>query len=500
MDRVLLLGDVDVGALEGALSAADYGLVLASDVADALDRLEVRPADCVLLAETARPPERTIALLRRHGHALPVVVLAGETGRETSAATAGDVAAVAPADDPEAVVARVEAAVDDHLIETRRADRRRQRAAVEAARDDALAASTLDGALAALCRAVVGFGVYDVAWVGRHDAPTSSVVPRTAAGVPLDHLATVSVGEDDDHPTALAVETGVVETRTADGLATVAVPLGDGPAAVLHLVGSRPHGVPSIERETLGDLADDLAPLFDGTEADAPADPDDRVTVLGDALAHEITNQLDIATMYLDLAREGGEESHFGYVESALERMTALADEARLLARGEAAPEPVDLESAATSAWAAVDSGDAHLEIQGGTITADPDLLGLALENLLRNSVEHGSTGPRSRAREDGVEHGSATEDGTHDDVADDPDGPDGTDVTVRIVATDDGFSVEDDGPGIPPDERDRVLEWGYSTEGTGVGLGIVSLVAQRHGWDVSVTESEAGGARFEFR
>ncbi|QSG10382.1 hypothetical protein [Halapricum desulfuricans] len=43
---------------------------------------------------------------------------------------------------------------------------------------------------------------------------------------------------------------------------------------------------------------------------------------------------------------------------------------------------------------------------------------------------------------------------------------------------------VADDGGGIEPNARERVFEMGYS---------------QAHGRSVSVTDSEAGGARFEF-
>jgi signal transduction histidine kinase len=64
------------------------------------------------------------------------------------------------------------------------------------------------------------------------------------------------------------------------------------------------------------------------------------------------------------------------------------------------------------------------------------------------------------------------------------------------------GFYVADNGPGIPPDERPKVFEAGYSTseDGTGFGLNIVAEVARSHGWEITVTESRAGGARFEFR
>jgi signal transduction histidine kinase len=89
------------------------------------------------------------------------------------------------------------------------------------------------------------------------------------------------------------------------------------------------------------------------------------------------------------------------------------------------------------------------------------------VENLLRNSVEHGAGAPT---------------------------------ITVGRLAESDGFYVADDGPGISPHERDRVFESGYSTaaDGTGFGLAIVEQIAEAHGWEVAVTESAHGGARFE--
>ncbi|QIB76487.1 hypothetical protein G3I44_12415 [Halogeometricum borinquense] len=62
-------------------------------------------------------------------------------------------------------------------------------------------------------------------------------------------------------------------------------------------------------------------------------------------------------------------------------------------------------------------------------------------------------------------------------------------------------FYVEDDGPGISPDERASVFDSSHTTktEGTGLGLAIVEKVAKGHGWSVCVTEGTGGGARFEF-
>jgi CheY-like chemotaxis protein len=59
---------------------------------------------------------------------------------------------------------------------------------------------------------------------------------------------------------------------------------------------------------------------------------------------------------------------------------------------------------------------------------------------------------------------------------------------------------VASDGPGIPPDRRGRVFEFGHSAKdgGTGLGLSIVRKVADAHGWDVRVTDGSDGGARFE--
>jgi signal transduction histidine kinase len=74
--------------------------------------------------------------------------------------------------------------------------------------------------------------------------------------------------------------------------------------------------------------------------------------------------------------------------------------------------------------------------------------------------------------------------------------------VTVRVLGLDDGFAIEDDGTGIPEDERESVFGSTYSTadDGTGFGLAIVDRIAEAHGWNVTATEGRDGGARFEVR
>ena len=72
--------------------------------------------------------------------------------------------------------------------------------------------------------------------------------------------------------------------------------------------------------------------------------------------------------------------------------------------------------------------------------------------------------------------------------------------LVVEVGDLEDGFYVADTGEGIDEEHRDRVAESGYTTGGgTRLGLAIVGEIAETHGWSHELTESEAGGARFEF-
>jgi signal transduction histidine kinase len=75
-----------------------------------------------------------------------------------------------------------------------------------------------------------------------------------------------------------------------------------------------------------------------------------------------------------------------------------------------------------------------------------------------------------------------------------------GGDFTVTIGELQNGFDLEDDGPGILEEELDRIVTEGHSTSHrrTGLGLRIVRQVVDSHGWDLLITEGSEGGARFE--
>jgi signal transduction histidine kinase len=199
-------------------------------------------------------------------------------------------------------------------------------------------------------------------------------------------------------------------------------------------------------------------------------DREERLEEFASVVSHDLRNPLNVAVGHLELGRETGDEAHFEEAEDALHRMEDIIEDLLTLARqGEAEldREAVSLEAAARTAWSAVETTDVTLETPGDrTLQADRTAVLRLLENLFRNAVEHG-----------------------------------GADVTVTVGTTASGFYVADDGPGIPPDERATVFEQGYTTseEGTGFGLAIVKEVAEAHGWTVSLTESEAGGTRFDF-
>lgn len=194
----------------------------------------------------------------------------------------------------------------------------------------------------------------------------------------------------------------------------------------------------------------------------------DRLEEFASIVSHDLRNPLGIAEGYLDIARkEEDPREAYDAMEEAYERMENIIEDVLTLTRqGESVTETVrvELEGVARDAWRTVDTGEAELVVDGSLdFGADRDRLLRLFENLFRNAVEHGG------------------------------------DVVVRIGVTDGGFYVEDDGPGIPPGDREGVFEHGFTTaeDGTGFGLSIARQIVDAHGWNISVGEGSMGGARF---
>ena len=112
-------------------------------------------------------------------------------------------------------------------------------------------------------------------------------------------------------------------------------------------------------------------------------------------------------------------------------------------------------------------------ELAAGTLIADPDQLAQVIRNLLSNAHRHADRVVLSSSAAGG-------------------------ELTV---------SVDDDGPGIPPAERERVFDRFHRSEasrdrssgGSGLGLGIAHSIVERHGGRIWVEDSPLGGARVCF-
>jgi len=109
------------------------------------------------------------------------------------------------------------------------------------------------------------------------------------------------------------------------------------------------------------------------------------------------------------------------------------------------------------------------------SLSCDARALARALANVLRNAVRY-----------------------AHSKVA----------LTVERGAAGTTISVDDDGPGVPPGERDRLFEpftrlegsRGRDSGGVGLGLAIVKSVAEWHGGEAHISDSPLGGARVSLR
>ncbi|MDH0864135.1 sensor histidine kinase [Mitsuaria sp. GD03876] len=197
--------------------------------------------------------------------------------------------------------------------------------------------------------------------------------------------------------------------------------------------------------------------------------------------AHQLRTPLTSLRTEIDLALL---EPHDPQVEPLLKRLQGSVDRsARLatqmlsIARAEAEPggreHPLDLRDIAAQVaedWVprALQAGaDLEFELESAPALGQSFLLRELLANVLHNSLNYAGPGPR---------------------------------ITVRTGCDEDWsrMEVEDNGPGIPPHERERALrrfERGSESKGTGSGLGLaIALdIAQRHDGRLELLDALAG-------
>jgi two-component system OmpR family sensor kinase len=172
-------------------------------------------------------------------------------------------------------------------------------------------------------------------------------------------------------------------------------------------------------------------------------------------------------------------------LQDEISRISRLVDDLLVLARSERTDflraRPVDLTTFVPQLWSGLTltaERDFQLgEVPPVTLAADPDRLAQALRNIARNAIEH-------TAEPDGLVR-----------------------LEVERMGTDRvRFSVIDDGPGIPPSERERVFERFHRIDasrnrlagGAGLGLAIVRAIADAHHGTVRAGAGPRGGARIE--
>ena len=301
--------------------------------------------------------------------------------------------------------------------------------------------------------------------------------------------------------------------------ATLLVPLGEHGLFSVGVEATGPDAIPARERYLAEFLGGFATATFDRLAREAALREreralerqNERLEAFASVVTHDLRNPLSVARGYAELV----DDEDGSKIVDALDRMDTIVDDVRALSRGGRAvdaTESVRLDRLAADCWGTVDTADATLRVETDLVVrADRERLRRLFENLVRNSVEH--AGPdvtvTVRAVDGDRRGGDATDDvegsgnepvggGTPGDGAETGTGVDTGTATAAAAA---GFAVEDDGPGIPADERADVFDWGHTTaaDGTGLGLAIVREIAVAHGWGVDVATSPDGGARVEF-
>ena len=185
------------------------------------------------------------------------------------------------------------------------------------------------------------------------------------------------------------------------------------------------------------------------------------------AAAHELRTPIAILRLKLETSPDAETRKLTGDVA----RLSNLAEQLLDLHRLDHEPQrdPVDMVAlvrrvVADLAPVLLSSGKTVEVLVDGAMTVEGDAGAIerVVTNLVQNAAEHG-----------------------------------GGSIIVRVDSG--GFQVEDDGPGIPAEERDMVLEPFHrirpSSTGAGLGLNLVQQVVERHGGRISIHDAPSGGA-----
>lgn len=477
--RVLCVGGTEDPAVAEVTAAEPVTAVLARSVMEAVELIRERTFECVVIGPTSESDLiYLLNRLREQDSTIPVVVARDPDHPDEviDALNAGATKYVRLSDPESDLVGlvvhlaadkRVDASLDRYRLLTQ---------AIWAATEAAATGDGRDSIEEALHRQLVETELVQSVWVAHVPATNEFLsVRQPHQSILSRQQVTALIGNSGPEAIERAVSTGTVRTvrrETSDlgagARQTVIVPVrNDGTVTGLILLSMETvNGLHAADREALSRFGRVIGRLL--AMADERLDPGKRTKAVIELVSHEIRNPLTTAMSSLQIARETGEASAFGRVERALEEIERTISTLTTLFIQDTIGEPVQkrFDETALRAWEQTATPVANLELEEiGPIEADHDLLERLLVNVFRNAIQY-SEG----------------------------------EVTVSVGALNNGFYIQDDGPGIPPEERDAVFKWGFSTrdEGFGVGLALVKEIVEIHGWSVDLVEAPSGGARFE--
>ncbi len=343
-----------------------------------------------------------------------------------------------------------------------------------------------------LLRAPAGFTVQQVADVGDLSLLTRTVKVgdlsvRISVGEPLLLVAHAQRGVIRSVALAAALALGMALLASLIVGARVSAPLRRMAAVAARVDGGDLHPrilVRGARRDEMRVLGDAFNHMLDRLTAAFAA----QRAFVADA-SHELRTPLTVIRGQMEVlaAQDAPGRAEIARVEriiaAEVARMSRLADDLLLLAQAEQAEflrlDDFELAPFIDDLWAGVlATAKRRFElgpVPPGTLRADPDRLAQALRNLTANAIAHTAPG-------DGM-------------------------VRLEVSALGAGrvrFVVADDGPGIAPEQRERVFDRFYRTDnsrsrgagGAGLGLAIVRAIAEAHGGTAGATESRGGGTR----
>jgi signal transduction histidine kinase len=228
-----------------------------------------------------------------------------------------------------------------------------------------------------------------------------------------------------------------------------------------------------------------------------------RVSAIGNltrGVAHEVKNPLNAMAIHLDLLLQKTKngpgvaiEPHVEVIRREIERLDRVVRTFLDFTRPvELNFRNTDLTEVArgvrdlTTAPAAAHAIDIFVQCEQPELRAwvDRDLVEQALLNLVNNGIEAMAHDPRHSDSNGGP----ALRRRLMIDLA-----QEGEEAVVR---------VEDEGPGVPPEVRERIFDLYFSTraEGSGIGLALTARVMQLHNGAVQLERNSSEGATFALR